>query len=73
MAELPFSLHVEIWADFSGVACHVTELLESGADPAPCSRAIPTFRMEAKRHARDEIAMRQRAADEKPPSHLIEG
>ena len=24
-------------------------------------------------HARDEIAMRQRAADEKPPSHLIVG
>ena len=30
-------------------------------------------RMEAKRRALDEIAARQRAADEKPPSHLIVG
>jgi hypothetical protein len=30
-------------------------------------------RMEAKRRALDEIATRQRAAAEKPPSHLIVG
>jgi hypothetical protein len=41
--------------------------------PAKLLSRYSHVRMEAKRHARDEIAVRQRAADEKPPSHLIVG
>ena len=43
----------------------------------PVSLAMPSryshVRMEAKRRVLDEIATRQRAAAEKPPSHLIVG
>ncbi len=62
----------------------VTELAESGAGDevimsigGHASRAMLSryshVRMEAKRRVLDEIAARQRAADEKPPSHLIVG
>jgi integrase len=62
----------------------VTELAESGAGDevimsiaGHVSRAMLSqysqLRMEAKRRALDEVAARQRAAEEKRPSHLIVG